>query len=80
MLKGDNLGPEHPDTPTQRAEQPAQTQDKPVCVIEIVSQPLALQGMKEREVRATAVEDSEHLRMFVHQIREADIDDRFASD
>jgi len=80
MLRRDNLGPEHPDTPTQRAEQPAQTQDKPGSVIEIVSHSLALQGMKEREVRATAVEDSDHLRMFIHQVREADIDDRCASD
>ena len=80
MPRRDNLGPEYPDTPTQRAEHPAQIQDKPVSVIEIVSKSSALQGMKVREVTATAVEDSADLRMFVHQVREADIDDRCASD
>jgi len=80
MPRRDNLGPEHPNTPTQRAEQPAQTQDKPVSVIEIVSKSSALQGMKVCEVTATAVEDSADLRMFVHQVREADIDDHYVSD
>ena len=80
MPKRDNLGPEHPDTPTQRGEQPAQTQDKPVSVIEIVSKSSALQGMKVREVTATAVEDSADLRKFVHKVKEVEEDDHARSE
>ena len=80
MPRRQRLAPEHPDTWTQRAEQPAQTQHKPVTVIEIVSKLSALQGMKVREVTAKAVDDSADLRMFVHQVREAEIDNRCASD
>jgi len=36
--------------------------------------------MKVREVTATAVDDSADLRMFVHEVREANIDDGYASD
>ena len=80
MPRRENLGPEHPDTPARREEPPAQTQEKPVNVIEIVSKSSALDGMKVREVTAAAMEDSADLKKFVREIKDVDTGDHITSD
>jgi len=74
------LGPEHPDTLARPLESSAQAREKPVNVVEVAARSSALEGMKVREVTATAMEDPAELTEFVCKIGEVDGDDYDESD
>jgi len=69
------LGPEHPDTLARPLDSSAQARKKPVNVVEIAARSSALEGMKVREVTATAIEDPADLTEFLCKTGEVDGDD-----